>query len=372
MSALVVSPDAAVRFLRGQAVLHNAHFPAAPLLTTDADVLAVLLKFASPADPADLRLALRPDRRADFDKLIDALTDAGLLVDIQATGEARSAEVRAALLQRQLGLLANATAEVAADLAALGPAVLPGADAPLAGLGLEHRIEALLGAVDALRQGVAAVREPLVQQQLDALRARGLLDELKLHIGSGAGRLPGWVNVDIFPAELSINVNRPLPFPHASAHLVFASHVLEHLYYPAEALRFLGECCRVLASGGRIRLIVPDIERYIRAYATHDERFFAVRRKTWRRLPVGRTLLEEFLSYAGVGPDPAAFLEAHKYGYDFETLAKALRQAGFHNVTQSSFDGSAVPELRVDAASDVAHAAMDGHHYSLFVEAEVP
>lgn len=371
MTALVVSPDATVRFLRGHAVLHNAHLPATPLRTMDADVLAVLLKFASPANPADLRLTLRPDRRTDFDELIVALTGAGMLVDARMPDGARPREVRAALWQRQLGLLANATAEIAADLAALGPTVLPGTD-ELDGLGLEHRLEALLTALDAMRQRLAAVREPLLRQQLDGLRADGLLDDLKLHFGAGAGKLSGWVNIDVYPAELSINVNRPLPFADASARVVFASHILEHLYYPGEALRFLGECRRVLASGGHIRLVVPDIEKYLRAYVERDERFFADRRKTWIRLPEGRTLLEEFLSYAGAGPEPAAFLEAHKYAYDFPTLERALRQAGFDHVERSTFNGSELPELRVDAVSEVAHAATDGHHYSLFVEARVP
>jgi len=370
VTALVISPDAAVRFLRGHAILHNAHLSAAPLHTTDADVLAVLLKFATVAHPAELRLTLPPERRTDFDQLIGALTSAGLLVDADSARETRPREIRAALLQRQLGLLANSTAEIAADLAALGPAALPNAD-HLGGLGLEHRLEALLNAVDAIRQGIASVREPLIQQQLDKLGANGLLNNLKLHIGSGVGRLPGWVNIDVYPAELSINVSRGLPFPDASARFVFASHVLEHLYYPVEALRFLAECRRVLAAGGRIRLIVPDIELYIRAYVDCDERFFAERRKTWRRLPEGRTLLEEFLAYSGAGPDPAAFLDAHKYAYDFPTLKKALRQAGFNHVERSSFQGSASPELRVDAVSEVAHAATDGRHYSLFVEAQV-
>lgn len=370
MTALVVSPDTAVRFLRGHAVLHNSHYPAATLRTTDADVLAVLLKFATPADPAGLRQALRPDRRADFDSLVDTLRGAGLLVHAGLAGAVRSDDSRAELLRRQLALLANAIAEIAGDLAALGPEALRGTE-DQSGLGLEHRLEALLNAVDAIRQRLASVREPLVRRQLEELRARGLLDDSKLHIGSGSGKLPGWVNIDVFPAELSINVNRPLPFPDASARLVFASHVLEHLYHPGEALRFLRECRRVLAVGGRIRLIVPDIECYIRAYVEHDERFFADRRSTWNRLPEGRTLLEEFLAYAGAGPDPAAFLETHKYAYDFQTLAKALELAGFDRVERSTFDGSLLPELRVDAASEVAHAATDGRHYSLFVEAQV-
>jgi SAM-dependent methyltransferase len=204
------------------------------------------------------------------------------------------------------------------------------------------------------------------------LRGTGLLEDLKLHVGAGSRRLPGWVNIDVYPAELALNVNRGLPFADGSARVLFASHMLEHLYYPDEALRFLAECRRVLRPGGRLRLVVPDLERYVRAYAEHDDAFFADRRRTWHGLPEGRTHLEEFLSYAGAGPDPASFLDSHKYGYDFATLSRLLELAGFEDVRRSSFMGSDLPELQVDEQSAVAGATSDGRHYSLFVEASAP
>lgn len=368
MGNLVISPDAAIRFLRGCAVLHNAYLRTAPLRTDAAGVFEILLRFLAPLDPERARGSLQPDQRTQFDAVIRALAGAGVLIDAGQHPPARPGTERAELLQRQLGLLANATAEIAGDLAALGPEALPGGS-DSGDIALEHRLESLLNAVDAIRQGIATARETVVSRQLNQLRDAGRLVDMKLHVGAGASRLEGWVNVDVFPAELSLNVNRPLPFADGSARLIFASHILEHLYYPGEALRFLRECRRLLAAGGRLRLIVPDIEKYIRAYADGDDRFFAERRKTWRRLPEGRTLLEEFLAYAGTGPDPAAFLETHKYGYDFDTLAKTLRSAGFSRIERSTYDGSAIPDLRVDAVSEVAHAASDGRHYSLFVEA---
>jgi len=51
-----------------------------------------------------------------------------------------------------------------------------------------------------------------------------------------------------------------------SARCVFASHVLEHLFYPDEALSFLVATRRVLDEKGVLRLVVPDIEKYFTAY----------------------------------------------------------------------------------------------------------
>lgn len=370
MGRLVVAPDATVRFLRERAVLHNAHVRAAPLLTDSPRVFQVLLQFLAPLDPDLLHAGMPPDRRQEFNALLQALQGAGVLVEAQDAPATRSGAERKQIVQRQLSLLANAVAELAGDLAALGSIPFhrnSGSDA----IHLEHRMEALLFAFDSIRTEISDAHAALLRTQLSRIRDSGMLRDLKLHIGAGSRHLEGWVNVDVYPADLSVNVNRTLPFTDGSARLIFASHILEHLYYPSSAMFFLQECRRLLAPHGRLRVVVPDIEKYIRAYAERDDKFFADRRKTWRRLPENRTRLEEFLSYAGVGPDPAAFLESHKYGYDFDTLEKALHSAGFEQVVRSNFDSSELPELRVDSVSEVAHAETAGRHYSLFVEAAI-
>ena len=204
-----------------------------------------------------------------------------------------------------------------------------------------------------------------VRKLLDAIPVEGL----KLHFGAGGIHLPGWINVDAPPAQLSLNVVRGIPLPDGLATHVFASHLLEHLYYPVEASHFVAECRRLLRDGGRMRLIVPDIEACLRAYADRDAEFFRRRREQWPGWPQGRTMLEDFLAYAGAFPDPAAFFEAHKYGYDFETLEKLLRKCGFAQVRRCSYMGSEDAELRIDDRSTVASATHDAGHFSIFVEA---
>jgi hypothetical protein len=127
-----------------------------------------------------------------------------------------------------------------------------------------------------------------------------------------------------------------------------------------------------MAPGGVVRIVVPDIEQCIAAYSSNDRLFFASRRETWDWWPENATRLEDFLAYAGAGPEPASLFEAHKYGYDFETLAKVLGGAGFESVRQSAFMASDDPALRVDDASTVAHARYGDRYYSLFVEANTP
>ena len=100
--------------------------------------------------------------------------------------------------------------------------------------------------------------------------------------------------------------------------------------------------------------------------------FFASRRETWDWWPENATRLEDFLAYAGVGAEPAHLFEAHKYGYDLETLAKVLGEAGFESVRQSAYMASDDPALRVDDVSAVAKARYGERHYSLFVEATAP
>jgi hypothetical protein len=54
----------------------------------------------------------------------------------------------------------------------------------------------------------------------------------------------------------------------------------------------------------------------------------------------------------------------HHFAYDFETLAWALRQAGFLDVRQCSFGESSDPLLAIDR--------QEHSNYSLYVEAKKP
>jgi predicted SAM-dependent methyltransferase len=218
-----------------------------------------------------------------------------------------------------------------------------------------------------MQQAVEARTPAWIRSQLErlALPQRGL----SIHLGSGSARLDGWVNVDVWPAELALDFRRGLPFGAGSADRVYLSHVLEHLPYPDGVVQLLREIHRVLAPGGRIRIVVPDIEQCIEAYVKNDRRFFEGRREAWPGWNI-RTRMESFLGYAGVGANPSQFGLSHKFGYDFETVSRVLEDAGFGAIARSTYQGSEDPALQVDHASAYAGANVDGRYYSLFVEAQ--
>jgi predicted SAM-dependent methyltransferase len=158
-------------------------------------------------------------------------------------------------------------------------------------------------------------------------RARRLqsMSPLRLHLGSGDNRLPGWVNVDFFrpgrAIDLYWDLRRRLPFPDASVDAVFAEHLLEHLPFPV-GVRLLRECRRVTQPGAIVRIGVPDLDRYIASYLGRDDIIERVRPgRRSRALALG----EPFFMYG------------HRCMYDFETMQYALLDAGFTHVEHSSY-----------------------------------
>lgn len=268
-----------------------------------------------------------------------------------------------------LAALARAVYDLSSDLRAFGP---DGERVLAAGGGAEARARALLAQVHGLRQQLAAARPAWLAAQRARLGLPAEARGLKLHLGCGGHALPGWINLDVHPAPLCWNVQWGLPFADGAATHVFVSHLFEHLFFPHDAMAFLAELRRVLAPGGRVRLVVPDVAQLIDAYQRGDRDFFARRAAHWRHARGDGPLLAQFLNYAGAGPDPGYLFEAHKFGYDFDTLAALLREAGFEGIARSRYMGSEDAALRLDDQSAVAGAEHGGGHYSLFVEAVAP
>jgi predicted SAM-dependent methyltransferase len=79
---------------------------------------------------------------------------------------------------------------------------------------------------------------------------------------------PEWLNLDFTPCAPAVkkaNLLGRLPLKDASVHLVYSSHFLEHV--PRSSVpSLLAECYRVLAPGGVIRLVLPDLENIAREY----------------------------------------------------------------------------------------------------------
>lgn len=100
--------------------------------------------------------------------------------------------------------------------------------------------------------------------------------QLKINLACGSVFVTGdgWINLDYSPFHPAVQradlLNR-LPLQDDSAALTYSSHFLEHIPRP-QVPAFLAECWRILAPGGVLRLVLPDLDNLCRAYLTHRER----------------------------------------------------------------------------------------------------
>ncbi len=82
-----------------------------------------------------------------------------------------------------------------------------------------------------------------------------------------------WLNLDFSPAHPAVrkaDLLAKLPCSDHSVDVVYSSHFLEHIPYSKVSF-FLAECYRILKNGGKIRLVVPDLEDICREYLKQRE-----------------------------------------------------------------------------------------------------
>jgi predicted SAM-dependent methyltransferase len=95
-------------------------------------------------------------------------------------------------------------------------------------------------------------------------------DLKKINLGCGAGRLKGWMNVDIEKSYCDLNVSvdltEGLPFEDGAFEHAFSSHFIEHLSYETTLFDFLKEVNRVLVTGGKLWVITPDLKKACQSY----------------------------------------------------------------------------------------------------------
>jgi len=385
---LVVSPAATIRWHHGQIVVSSVESTKA-IPTDDLRILQVLHAFSSPHIPQEVFRGLSSMGQPFLFAAVAGLLDAGVLIeasdaagppldkltDLDALAhEAPNGNTPA----RALAEAASRTAQDHTDVISKLARTVTG---DLWGFGADaHRstsrddpdssLVARLGRVRSALSDIAAElrehRASFLAKQLSHLNL-SYEGGLKLNLGSGRSPIEGWLNVDVPPADLEMHLNWGLPFADGAAKYVYLSHVLEH-FYKREALELLSDVYRVLAPGGTARLVVPDIEKCMRAYVQKDEGYFETRRRLWTVSDESAaTSLELVLKNAGAGIEPGSFW-GHKQGYDFETLSHILRKAGFTSVERSEYMESKHEDLRVDTASRVAAHEHAEKKFSMFVE----
>jgi SAM-dependent methyltransferase len=186
-----------------------------------------------------------------------------------------------------------------------------------------------------------------------------------VNLGCGPGLVRGLINIDFFAVkgiDYAADLRYPLKIADASVDGIFSEHTLEHLAYP-HADRLLGECHRIMKSGSRIRIVVPDVSLFISNYSEKNDAWFA----KWEELYFRESPDEERRQRRLGSPLEALSFVTQEYGHqscwDFQTLSNHLRKNGFVDVVRCTFMQGADPKLLVDQNEE------DRKYVSLYVEA---
>jgi len=161
-----------------------------------------------------------------------------------------------------------------------------------------------------------------------------LTPPIKLNIGCGKVKYPGWLNIDIQPgADLVLDVRQGLPFEDNSVDFIYSEHFWEHLTLN-EAETVLQEFFRCLKTGGVVRIATPDLDYLIQKYLSDWKN------QAWLRLPE-----YSFISSRGLMFNISFYSWDHKYVYNEEDLRNQLSKAGFKQISRCELGFSAHPEL---------------------------
>lgn len=144
-----------------------------------------------------------------------------------------------------------------------------------------------------------------------------------------------------FPSNARFgDIVRGLPVAAASCQAIYCSHVLEHLALDDMRVA-LRNTWRYLAPGGVFRCVVPDLEQLTRDYlACADDqsamRFMHESGLGFMNRPRGwRGLLREWLGNS-----------RHRWLWDYRSLERELKDAGFVDVRRASFGDAVDPMFR--------------------------
>lgn len=146
-----------------------------------------------------------------------------------------------------------------------------------------------------------------------------MAESVKLNVGCGDKRIPGYIGIDVVDrGQEIISDIRHIALPDNYADEILSVHVIEH-FYKWEASDLLKEWMRILKPGGLMVVECPNLLRVIRNVfetGTMDDSMFF-----WPLY--GNQNLK----------DP---LMCHKYGYIPESLIELMKAVGLVNVRQET------------------------------------
>jgi predicted SAM-dependent methyltransferase len=162
----------------------------------------------------------------------------------------------------------------------------------------------------------------------------------KLQLGAGGNDPTGWLNTDIAPTrdEVYLDATKRFPFPDGSFHYVFSEHMISVVSWEG-GIAMLKECYRVLAPGGKLRVVTPNLAKFVQLLTGNPDadaqRFIAAKLRLtgWPESPVtGAYIFNRQVREWGT-----------QFLYDPATLRKSLELAGFKQITEYRVDEKTDP-----------------------------
>ena len=172
---------------------------------------------------------------------------------------------------------------------------------------------------------------------------------MKVNIGGQKGRdaLPtkGWCVVDVRKgADYVVDImSDKLPFEDMSVDAVYTSHTLEHIF-PDKLHFVLEEFYRVLRTGGKVRVVVPDIDKAISAYVNNDMTYLKDKRNPAKMEWVPKSpicyLSSWFFTYKLKAEGSQRLIGGHVGVFNYSLLKHYLTRVQLRNVERKSYGKS--------------------------------
>ena len=170
----------------------------------------------------------------------------------------------------------------------------------------------------------------------ESVAASGPADALRLDLGCGeSGPRPGFEGVDIRPLPGIQHVTDMFAldqrFAPNSVQQLYSRHAFEHLSFE-DGERAMECWARVLAPGGSLHMLIPDIRYHIAQFLEEDPTAPSAANPAW-------TVHEHACAgFWGWQRETGTVWDVHKSGYDFAMLRALLLRHGFEDVVRVDDD----------------------------------
>jgi len=152
-------------------------------------------------------------------------------------------------------------------------------------------------------------------------------NDLLLNLGCGKNKIPDYINIDVYPHRLPdvwMDIRYKFPFSDGSVKFIKLRYIAEHLDLH-DLKKVLKESLRTLKKGGKVEIIVPDLENAISVYSNPKPKpgeYNGTIPNEYKGLKSRGALFNTMTLYDS----------QHKIMFDYEFLKEVLKYVGFSKV----------------------------------------